>query len=71
MSCPLPLPKPLHVMLADLEKELIIDAMKRAGGNCAYAADLLGINRTTLVEKRKKYGLPTMPAGRPPYRRMR
>lgn len=43
--------------LAAVEVFLIKQAMDRSNGVCSEAAKLLQINRTTLVEKRKKYGL--------------
>lgn len=39
------------------EKELIIKSLKTAGGNKSKAAELLGIHRTTLYQKLKKYGI--------------
>ncbi|WP_019155966.1 sigma-54-dependent Fis family transcriptional regulator [Robertmurraya massiliosenegalensis] len=39
------------------EVELIIDALKKAGGNKSKAAALLGIHRTTLYQKIKKHGI--------------
>ncbi|MCI1575263.1 MAG: sigma 54-interacting transcriptional regulator [Weizmannia coagulans] len=39
------------------EKALIIRALKNAGGNKTKAAELLGIHRTTLYQKIKKYNL--------------
>jgi len=39
------------------EKELIIKALKSAGGNKSQAAKILGIHRTTLYQKVKKYGI--------------
>ena len=36
------------------ERSLIDEALRRAGGNKAAAARLLGINRTTLIEKLKR-----------------
>jgi sigma-54 specific flagellar transcriptional regulator A len=41
--------------LATLEAELIGQALERAGGVVAQAARLLGIGRTTLLEKLRKY----------------
>lgn len=41
-------------LINDLERALIRDALKLAGGVKARAAALLGINRTTLVEKIKR-----------------
>lgn len=43
--------------IADLEKRLISKALERSAGVKAKAAGLLGINRTTLVEKIKRLGL--------------
>jgi DNA-binding NtrC family response regulator len=44
----------LKETLDDLENRLIIDALQRAGGVKNKAAKLLGLNRTTLIEKMKK-----------------
>lgn len=43
--------------LDDLEKRLILDALQKAGGVKNKAAKLLGLNRTTLIEKLKKKGI--------------
>lgn len=43
--------------LANLEKQLIQQALDEAGGVVARAAEKLRIRRTTLVEKVRKYGL--------------
>ncbi|NLI32687.1 MAG: sigma-54-dependent Fis family transcriptional regulator, partial [Deltaproteobacteria bacterium] len=40
--------------LDELENRLILDALKKAGGVKNKAAKLLGLNRTTLIEKMKK-----------------
>jgi DNA-binding NtrC family response regulator len=40
--------------LEDVEDQMIREALRRSGGNKAQAAKLLGINRTTLVEKLKR-----------------
>ncbi|GKT07395.1 sigma-54 dependent transcriptional regulator [Desulforhabdus sp. TSK] len=40
--------------LEDLENNLILEALKKAGGVKNQAAKLLGLNRTTLIEKMKK-----------------
>jgi DNA-binding NtrC family response regulator len=40
--------------LERIEDELIREALRRATGNKAVAARILGINRTTLVEKLKR-----------------
>jgi DNA-binding NtrC family response regulator len=39
-----------------VERSLIDEALERTGGNRTEAAALLGLNRTTLVEKLRKYG---------------
>jgi DNA-binding NtrC family response regulator len=46
----------LYKVLADIEDRLIREALERAGGNKNQAAKILGLNRTTLVEKLKKKG---------------
>lgn len=56
-------PFSLKEFLEDLEKEFIQAAIKENGGNCAKAADQLKMNRTTLVEKRRKYGMPMQKKG--------
>jgi two-component system response regulator AtoC len=43
--------------VADLERQLIADALERAGGNRTKAADELGIYRRLLYAKIKEYGL--------------
>ncbi len=45
----------LRTALETLEKDLIERALKKSGGNRTEAAALLGLNRTTLVEKLRKY----------------
>ena len=45
----------LRSALESLERSLIDRALQRAGGNRTEAAALLGLNRTTLVEKLRKY----------------
>jgi DNA-binding NtrC family response regulator len=46
----------LYRVLADIEDRLIREALERSGGNKNQAAKILGLNRTTLVEKLKKKG---------------
>ncbi|MEC9071897.1 MAG: helix-turn-helix domain-containing protein, partial [Myxococcota bacterium] len=48
----------LKSTVAQLERDLIRQALKRSSGNKAQAANLLGMNRTTLVEKLKREPLP-------------
>ncbi len=43
--------------LAELEAAAIRDALKKLGGNVTLAAKRLGIGRTTLYRKGKKYGI--------------
>ena len=47
----------LREHIARIELNLIRDALDRAGGVVAHAAQLLGLRRTTLVEKLRKYGV--------------
>jgi sigma-54 specific flagellar transcriptional regulator A len=47
----------LKEYLANLEKDLIEQALDDSGGVVARAADRLHIRRTTLVEKMRKYQL--------------
>jgi DNA-binding NtrC family response regulator len=44
----------LRSLLAQLEERLIDQALQRTGGNKNRAAELLGMNRTTLVEKLRR-----------------
>ena len=46
-----------NVVIAAYENQLIMNALKKTGWNRNQAAHLLGLNRTTLVEKIKKKGL--------------
>ncbi len=43
--------------LAELEREYIAEVLDLARGRKSRAAEILGISRKTLLEKRKKYGL--------------
>ncbi len=47
----------LKELLADLEIDLIRQALEQQDGVVARAAEQLGMRRTTLVEKMRKYGL--------------
>ncbi|MBI5635198.1 MAG: sigma-54-dependent Fis family transcriptional regulator [Nitrospirae bacterium] len=47
----------LNAVLNELEKGLILQALERSGGVKKKAAELLGLNRTTLLEKLKKKGI--------------
>jgi DNA-binding NtrC family response regulator len=45
------------VALVDVERELVLQAMERAGGNQTHAAELLGIERDALRRRLNKYAL--------------
>ncbi|WP_241521032.1 sigma-54 interaction domain-containing protein [Kineobactrum sediminis] len=47
----------LKKYLADVEVSLVQQALLRSSGVVAHGAKLLGLRRTTLVEKMKKYGI--------------
>jgi len=53
--CLIQLP-PDGVALTDVERELVCQAMERAGGNQSHAAELLGIERDALRRRLIKYG---------------
>ncbi|MGC7847131.1 sigma-54-dependent transcriptional regulator [Desulforudis sp. 1088] len=48
---------PAAPTLREAEKEMIIRALRKSGGNRSQAARLLGIARTTLLFRMKKYGI--------------
>lgn len=50
----LKLPVDLHALLRELEDSYIAAALSKTGGNRKAAADLLGLQRTTLVEKLRR-----------------
>ena len=47
----------LSVYLEGVERRIIVDALRRAGGDRALAGKLLGVERNTLRYKLNKYGL--------------
>ncbi|MBA4394627.1 MAG: hypothetical protein C0407_13835, partial [Desulfobacca sp.] len=47
----------LNILVEDMEKSLINQAMKKSQGVKSKAAELLGLKRTTLLEKIKKFEL--------------
>ncbi|HVY81070.1 MAG TPA: sigma-54 dependent transcriptional regulator [Steroidobacteraceae bacterium] len=49
----------LRAHLLDIERKLVEQALARSGGVVAHAARLLGLRRTTLVEKLRKLGMLT------------
>ena len=44
----------LRMLLSGIEERFIAEALARTGGNRNRAADLLRLNRTTLVEKLRR-----------------
>jgi DNA-binding NtrC family response regulator len=44
----------LRAILESVEDRMIAEALERTGGNKNRAAELLGLNRTTLVEKLRR-----------------
>ena len=49
---------PAGSTLADMEKQLIIATLQHTNGNIKESASLLGIDRSTLYEKIKRYEIP-------------
>ncbi len=47
----------LGSLVSNLEKDLILKALSKSGGVKSKAAQFLGLNRTTLLEKMKKMGI--------------
>ena len=50
-------PKGEFITLEELERKHIINVLKATGGNRARAADILGVNTTTVYRKLSKYGI--------------
>ena len=50
-------PMDLKALMAEAEAALIAEALAASGGTIAQSARLLGMKRTTLVEKMKRMGL--------------
>lgn len=48
---------PLALAVDAFERALIVDAMRRHDGNLSRAAESLGVAKTTLFDKTRKYGL--------------
>jgi two-component system, NtrC family, response regulator AtoC len=44
-------------VVTDMERELIVQSLRRTNGNKKLAAKLLSLKRTTLIEKIKRIGL--------------
>ena len=53
-----PNPIALDDLMRELEKKTIGELLSRTGGIKSTVAKLLKMNRTTLVEKAKRYGFP-------------
>ncbi len=49
---------PGNISLQEMEKQVIAATIQRTGGNIKEAAEALGIDRSTLYEKIKKYDIP-------------
>jgi DNA-binding NtrC family response regulator len=49
---------PAGMSLQDMERQLIVVTLERTGGNIKEASIVLGIDRSTLYEKIKKYEIP-------------
>jgi PAS domain S-box-containing protein len=49
--------EPLSLAILNAEKERLLDALRRSGGNRTQAAAILNIHRTTLYFRLKRYGL--------------
>ena len=47
----------LRLRMAEIERSLIVQALELSGGVVAQPAKLLGLQRTTLVEKMRKHRL--------------
>jgi DNA-binding NtrC family response regulator len=49
---------PAGMTLQEMEKQLIIVTLQRTEGNIKEAASILGIDRSTMYEKIKRYEIP-------------
>ena len=49
---------PVDLPLEEIEKQVIAATLRRHGGNIKETATVLGIDRSTLYEKIKRYGIP-------------
>ena len=50
---------PDGVNLDDVERQLLVQALERAGGNQTHAGQLLGINRDQVRYRIEKFGMKT------------
>jgi two-component system response regulator HydG len=55
---------PAHLTLEEMEKLAIVQALRLTGGNKSEAAERLGIHRTSLYDKMRRYAI-TDPNARP------
>src|SRR5207249_3610723 len=58
---------PAHLTLEEMEKLAIVQALRLTGGNKSEAAERLGIHRTSIYDKMRRYGIewPRSEAGEP------
>lgn len=54
---------PLQGTLEEVERRALVQALRRAGGNKSEAARLLGVPRTTLLDKVRRHKLDEQPQG--------
>ena len=47
----------LKDVLAQVEKEMILEALEKNAGNRTHTSDRLGVSRATLLAKLKEYGV--------------
>ena len=47
-----------YEIVSNFEKELLLNALRKTGGVKKSAATLLKLNRTTLVEKLRRFNIP-------------
>ncbi|MDO9230321.1 MAG: helix-turn-helix domain-containing protein [Syntrophales bacterium] len=54
---------PYGISLDEMERALIVKTLAETGGNRTKTAEILGINRRTLQNKLRQYGLNNPPSG--------
>jgi two-component system response regulator HydG len=52
---------PAHLTLEEMEKLAIVQALRLTGGNKSEAAERLGIHRTSIYDKMRRYGIEWTP----------
>lgn len=50
---------PANATIAEVERRMIVATLERTGGNVKEAAGILGIDRSTLYDRLKRYGIET------------